>query len=423
MAGKAERLRHLISANQSLAEIESLPVLLDRLLELAQDVTGAEASSVLLWDSARDLLSFAHARNSVLGDAASDLLRRNITLRLGEGVAGWVAKERTSLIVREAQSDDRFSSNADRSTGFITRCLLCVPVLYGEELLGVLQVLNATGRDCFDKTDQELLESFAHLAAVAIVRSRLLAARLEQQRLHTQLETAARIQSHFWPRLPDPGHGSRLWAMSEPATFVGGDLYDCITLPDGSLLLYVADVAGKGLPAALVMAALWSRIRSESQAHDRLSGLMGAVNDALAELFGGDMFVTAIIGRYDPATGRLRFASAGHLPPVWVRDGKLLPPPATKGMPLGIVAGLAYEEQEVVLAPGDAVLFLTDGVTEARDGAGELFDDAGVARTLAGTMARPCGPQLVKAVAAWQKGVAAADDMTIFEIWREPGDG
>ena len=85
------------------------------------------------------------------------------------------------------------------------------------------------------------------------------------------------------------GHGSRLWAMSEPATFVGGDLYDCITLPDGSLLLYVADVAGKGLPAALVMAALWSRIRSESQAHHRLGGLMGAVNDALADLFGGDM--------------------------------------------------------------------------------------------------------------------------------------
>ena len=79
-------------------------------------------------------------------------------------------------------------------------------MLYGEELLGVLQVLNATGRDCFDKTDQELLESFAHLAAVAIVRSRLLAARLEQQRLHTQLETAARIQSHFWPRLPDPSY-------------------------------------------------------------------------------------------------------------------------------------------------------------------------------------------------------------------------
>lgn len=419
MAGKAQRLRQLIRANQSLAEIESLPVLLDRLLELAQDVTGAEASSVLLWEPERELLSFAHARNSVLGEAASDLLLRNITLRLGEGVAGWVAKERSSLIVREAHSDTRFSGTADRSTGFVTRCLLCVPVLYGDELLGVLQVLNATGRECFDETDQELLESFANLAAVAIVRSKLLEARLAQQRLHTQLETAARIQSHFWPRLPDPGHGSRLWAVSQPAAFVGGDLYDCITLPDGSLLLYVADVAGKGLPAALVMAALWSRIRSESQAHATLGGLLGAVNDALSEMFDGDMFATAIIGRYVPATGRLGFASAGHLPPLWVRSGTVLKPPATKGMPLGIVPGMTYEEQEIVLAPGDSVLFLTDGVTEARSGAGAFLDDSGIGRVLAGTRERPYGKVLAEAVASWQEGVPAGDDMTIFEIWRE----
>jgi len=419
MAGQVERLRHLISANQSLAEIESLPVLLDRLLELAQEVTAAEAASVLLWEPERELLSFAHARNSVLGESASDLLLRRITLRLGEGVAGWVAKERASLIVREAHSDRRFSGTADRSTGFVTRCLLCVPVLYGEELLGVLQVLNATGRDCFDAADQELLESFANLAAVAIVRSKLLEERLAQQRLHTQLETAARIQTHFWPRLPDPGHGSRLWAVSQPAAFVGGDLYDCIPLPDGSLLLYVADVAGKGLPASLVMAALWSRIRAESQAHASLGGLLGAVNEALVELLDGDMFATAVIGRYHPATGRLTFASAGHLPPLWLRGGNLLHSPATRGLPLGIVAGLSYEAQEIALEPGDAVLFITDGVTEARSRDGGFLDDAGVERVLRGVSTRPCGPVLAAAVADWQAGVPAADDMTIFEIWRE----
>lgn len=418
MAGKVERLRHLISANQSLAEIESLPVLLDRLLELAQEVTSAEAASVLLWEAERELLSFAHARNSVLGEAASELLRRNITLSLGEGVAGWVAQERTSLIVREAHADDRFSGAADRSTGFVTRCLLCVPVLYGEELLGVLQVLNSTDKACFDATDQELLESFANLAAVAMVRSRLLEARLAQQRLHTQMETAARIQTHFWPCLPEPGHGSHLWAVSQPATFVGGDLYDCIPLPDGSLLLYVADVSGKGLPAALVMAALWSRIRAESRAHGSVGALLGAVNDALTHLLDGDMFATAIIGRYAPADGRLSFASAGHMPPLWLRGHERIEPPATRGMPLGIVAGLSYEATEITLDPGDAVLFYTDGVTEARRPDGGFLEEEGVKKVLAGVETRPCGPRLADAVTAWQCGVAA-DDMTILEIWRD----
>ncbi|EPR44007.1 serine phosphatase [Desulfovibrio sp. X2] len=421
-SGQARRLRHLISASQSLAEIESLPELLDRLLSLAQEVTGSEASSLLLWDPATRLLSFAHARNDVLGSAAADLLRAEITLRLGEGVAGWVARERTSLIVNEARSDERFSDGADRSTGFTTRCLLCVPVVHRDELLGVLQVLNATHRTCYDAEDREVLESFANLAAVAIVRARLLKARLEQQRMTTQLETAARIQAHFWPTLPDLPHGSRLWAASRPAAFVGGDLFDCIPLPDGSLLLYVADVAGKGLPAALVMAALWSRVRTEAQVHEDVGELLAAVNEPLVDLFAGELFVTALAGRYHPASGCLQFARAGHVPPCWITPAGLCPPPETAGLPLGIAGGVSYAAAEITVGPGDSVLFLTDGVTEARAPCGTAWDEGCLGRLADGDgfpSCPPYGPAALASAREWLAGNTACDDMTVLEIWRE----
>ncbi len=117
---------------------------------------------------------------------------------------------------------------------------------------------------------------------MAVIRSRLLDKRLEQERMDTQLEAASRIQAHFRPRLPELGHGNHLYATSLPAHVVGGDLCDCLALPDGSLMICVADVAGKGLPAALVMSALWAAVRSQDLSRISLSEAVSRVNESLS---------------------------------------------------------------------------------------------------------------------------------------------
>jgi len=302
-ANLSKRLKNLVKASQSLAHIESLDDLLPQLLDLAQEVTGAEASSILLYNSGADVLEFALAKNEALGEETEQILKRNVELKMGEGLAGWVAANRKPVIIQDVQRDRRFFKEADHYTGFQTRTLLCVPIVYGEELLGVIEVLNSKDRPCFDLEDEEILDSFAQLAGVAIIRSRLLQTQLKQQKLQIELEAASQIQAQFCPQCPEIAGGSNVWAVSLPAAFVGGDLYDLIPMADGSWLTYVADVCGKGLPAALIMVALWARIRSEALVDKEVDEVLESVNSAMySRLFRHYCYGKVLAGNRENAT-------------------------------------------------------------------------------------------------------------------------
>jgi serine phosphatase RsbU (regulator of sigma subunit) len=416
----ASRLRKLIEANHSLADMESLQQLLPRLLDLARSVTDAEASSLLLYNPKRNVLQFASVQDEVVGDKAGEILKGSIELKMGEGIGGWVAETRSPVIVRDAQSDPRFFKQADQQTGFVTRTILCVPLIHRKELLGVINVLNSKSKPHFEAEDQEILESFADLAAVAIIRSRLMETRLKQQRLQTQLEAAAKIQSLFWPKLPEMASGSRVWGVSLPAAFVGGDLYDVIPMPDSSWLIYVADVADKGLPAALIMAALSSRIRSEALKHPEVDQLLESVNIAMYDLLAEEgFFATIILGKYWPDTGRMQLALGGHLPPLWVVGSRVANIPQIRGVALGVTPGAKYEKMEIGMSPGESILFITDGVTEAGNARNELFGRRRLAEYIQNAKGPPWGIGLLDAVGAWRGGAEPNDDLTIVETWRE----
>jgi len=415
------RLKKLIEANQHLACIDSPDELFPKLLDLAKNATAAEASSLMLYDRKRDVLEFASVADEVIGGDGRETLKRTVELKMGEGIAGWVAENRQPLIIKDAQKDPRFFKNADRQTGFLTRTLLSVPLVYREELMGVINVLNSKEKPCFDSKDQALLESFAHMATVAIIRSRLLAARLRQQRFKIQLEAASKIQSLFWPKLPEMGTGSHVWAISVPAAFVGGDLYDFISMQDGSWVIYVADVADKGLPAALIMVALWSRIRSEALLHEDVDRLLETVNNAMVELMAEEgFFATIIMGRYWPATGKMQLACGGHLPPLWIKRDGLRDSLDITGPSLGIIPGADYEKEEIILSPGESILFLTDGVTEAENEQNELFSHHRLVERIQKTNKPPWGNGILDAINAWQGTAKASDDLTVLEIWRDP---
>lgn len=415
----SERLKKLIQANQSLAAIESLSTLLERLLDLAQEATESEASSILLYDPKRKVLEFTLAKNNILGEKVQVELLDNVELKLGQGLAGWVAQNKESVMVQDARSDTRFFRNADMATGFVTRSLLCSPLLHGDELLGVIQVINPCRKSFFDEEDQDILESFASLASVAILRSRLLRQRLQQQRLEAQLEAASHIQGHFWPNLPDFGEHGGVWAYSKPAVFVGGDLYDCINLGDGSHLVYVADVSGKGLPASLVMAAVWSKIRSAALKFESVASLLSKANEELYDFLSEDgLFVTIIACRYTPATGSIQLSNGGHLPPLWQQKGKFTFGPILRGLPLGILPQYDYAQEEIQLEKDASILFITDGVTEARNIYGDMFENERLNSFLGQSKKKPFGSELVRELTAWCGTAEPSDDITLLEIYR-----
>lgn len=410
------RLRKLIKANQMLAQMESLPELLPRLLELAQDVTEAMASSILLYDSELHLLRFALARNDMPG-VAQQILQGDFVLRLGEGIAGAVAETRESILCDS--SDPRINRTADSVTGFQTTSLLCVPIVYKNDLLGVAQVLNPRRVENFSEDDLEILESFAHLAGVALVRSKLLDALLEQERMTVQLQAAARIQRAFLPKLPVMPSGVHVWATSDPAIHVGGDMYDCIPLPDGRMVMYIADVAGKGLGAALVGTAVWSRTRSLAMTESSPSNILKSLNEMLLNDMENALFVTVCIAIYNTGTHEVVLANAGHLRPLVISAGTVEEMALFTGLPLGIEPDVTYNDHSVVLSPEQSLLMFSDGITEARSVQHELFEDERVVALLQAKYQAPFGQALMKAVEQWQEGIPSNDDKTVLELWRE----
>jgi serine phosphatase RsbU (regulator of sigma subunit) len=417
----SSRLRKLTEANRSLAEIESLGELFPRLMDLAKEVTVAEASLLLLYNSATNLLEVVSISDDLFGDKAEELYKGKVKLGMGEGIAGWVAQNRKAVMIEDAQNDSRFSKRTDKKRDLSTRTILSVPLVQREELLGVLSVLNSKNKPFFDNEDLMLLESFADLAAVAIVRSRLLEHRIEQERFRAELSAAAKIQKLFWPKIPEIGEGSHVWGFSEPALSVGGDLYDVIPMPDASWLLYVADVAGKGLPAALMMAALSAKIRSIAPLHNEVHKILANVNKDMYELMADEgFFATMVMSRYWPRTGKVHIARAGHQYPLWVKNHGFQELTSINGIPIGIDFEAEYEKVAFDLSPGESILLVTDGITEAENENGELFGNHRLTDYFKLAHGPPWAEGLLEKIDSWRGDAVMNDDLTIVELWRDP---
>jgi serine phosphatase RsbU (regulator of sigma subunit) len=275
--------------------------------------------------------------------------------------------------------------------------------------------------------DEYLTKPVDHAALVARVKSMLRIKSLhdtvleQSDQLQAQLETATKIQSLFWPEIPELTGGSHIWAVAVPATYVGGDLYDVIPLPDGSLLAYVADVSDKGVPAALVMAALSTRIRSEARNQYEIDALLETVNNRLHSLTSEEgFFATIVLTRYWPQNGKMQLALAGHLQPLWIAESDIENLPQLNGISLGVTPDVHYEKKEILLSPGESILLFSDGVIEAENEDCELFGNDRLVGFIKDAKGPPWGEGLLDFISNWRGNSSASDDLTMLEIWRDP---
>jgi steroid delta-isomerase-like uncharacterized protein len=195
----------------------------------------------------------------------------------------------------------------------------------------------------------------------------------ERARIEQELRVARQIQQALLPEAVPELYGWQLAAYYKPAREVGGDFYDFLELGDGRLGLVVGDATGKGMPAALVMATTRGMLRAVAQALDSPGEVLRRVNDALYPDVPSAMFVTCFYAILDPAAGRLRYANAGHDLPYVLHHGEGTHELQARGMPLGMMPEMSYEEKEAVLREGESVLFYSDGLVEAHDPNYEMF--------------------------------------------------
>jgi serine phosphatase RsbU (regulator of sigma subunit) len=206
-----------------------------------------------------------------------------------------------------------------------------------------------------------------------LAQQRLEQERIERERIEHELKVARSIQQASLPKKVPDLEGWQITPFYQPAREVGGDFYDFFELEDGQLGLVVGDATGKGVPAALVMASARSMLRAVAQGTEYSpGGVLGRVNDALATDIPPNMFITCFYAILEPESGRLLYANAGHdLPYVW-QSGEAEELRA-RGMPLGLMPGMSYEQKEIVLDVGEGVFFYSDGLVEAHDPKGEMF--------------------------------------------------
>jgi predicted ester cyclase len=194
----------------------------------------------------------------------------------------------------------------------------------------------------------------------------------ERERIEQELQVARRIQQELLPEATPELDGWRIATYYGPAREVGGDFYDFLDLEDGRLGLVLGDATGHGMPAALVMATTRGMLRAVVQSLESPGEVLARVNEALVADIPPSTFVTCFYGVLDPESGRLRYANTGHNLPCRRHDGQADELRA-RGMPLGLMPGMSYEEKEVVLETGDSTLFYSDGLVEAHDPKGEMF--------------------------------------------------
>ena len=278
----------------------------------------------------------------------------------------------------------------------------------------------------YSSDDRKLLDNLAAQAAPALRVGQLVrqqqAEAATRQRFEQELEVAKLIQQNFLPKQLPELRGWQVAAYYRPAREVGGDFYDVIPLPEGKVGFVVGDVTDKGVPAALVMAATRSVLRASAQRLVNPGETLERVNEHLCPDMPEKMFVTCLYGVLDPETGHFRFANAGHdLPYVKTADGS--EELRARGMPLGLMPGMPYEEKETVLQPGDSLLLHSDGIVEAHSPDREMF---GFPRLKQCVADYPGGGELIDRVlsdlhAHTGPDAEQEDDITMVTLQRSPG--
>jgi serine phosphatase RsbU (regulator of sigma subunit) len=412
-----ERLDKHDLARETLDRYREINLLYRASETIGASLDATELPRLLLAETERVIVSDAAAvliGNDVVGD--SSILVSAATL-----VAAVTATGRPDIA-----SDEQHSA-------------LCVPLRAGENVLGVMvlgrTVAHAKGSAAlrplrpFTAGDEKLLLGLASQAGLALERARLHQQETHRQRLEQELAVAHRIQLSLLPSHPPVIPGWTFAATYQAAREVGGDFYDFLdhVADRRSVGLVIADVTGKGVPAALMMAYSRAVVRAESMAGRSPTEVLTNTNRLLLQERQTRLFLSACYAELDLDDGRLTYANAGHDAPLWISaSGDQSIELEDHGTILGAFQDIGLETREIALGAGDTVVFYTDGVTEARDGAGRLFGDerlsaAAVGAVSAGGDAEAVLRSIVGAVESFTVGAEQADDLTIVVVQREGG--
>jgi len=355
----------------------------------------------------------------LLGDESLE-----IRLPIGKGIAGLVAKTGQVINIADAYQDNRFNPEVDRQTGYHTRSILAVPIRdKSRNIIGVIQCLNKKNGK-FTATDEQFLAAFAEHIAIAIQNARLYQEALERKRLEDEMMLAAEIQRRLLPKhIPNlPGYD--IFAYHHPSRSVGGDYFDFF-VRDPLVYFTLADVSGKGVPAALLMANLQATFHVLVHKPYSMPELVAKINQHLVAHTDEDKYATLVYGCIDTTNHLLTYVNAGHVPPYiyhWNPSLPTIEELGDGGIPVGMLPDMVYKQGETHFEPGDLLLVCSDGITEAVDKQDSFFGLKRLYQFLeshAHLSAHEFGQNLLQEIQHFCGGQIGQDDLTLIVIKRK----
>jgi serine phosphatase RsbU (regulator of sigma subunit) len=406
---------------QMMLRAPALEEVLTTLLDSAVQLTNAERGLLFLKEGEGALeLRLARGKGGIsLSPEVSDYSRT-------------VVKRVSASGQEEVILEDEASGRTEMETGIIrtgTRGIVAVPLQKlhmadagGEtfvgkvpEMLGLLYLDTRSQAAAVTGLDRQVLQTLAVEGSTVIENARLFRLARDQERTQHEMFLARNIQQGLLPRELPQSDYFQVLSVTTPTEAVGGDYYDVVDLPDGRCGFALADVSGKGLPAALMAASLQGAFGAVAAGAPDLGELFRRVNDYLCDRTPPEMFATLLYGVLD-RQGGFEFVNAGHIPPLIVRTQGGVDRPESSNFPVGLFPHVEFTVDRAQVYPGDLIVTTSDGVTEARDALGGLFGDARLLSLLEACSGQTADAVVQKILASIREYVGTApqsDDLTV----------
>jgi serine phosphatase RsbU (regulator of sigma subunit) len=415
----ADKLKAMLEISSSLSKTLELDVLLPKITDnLFQLFRQADRCFLIQKDDAGKLVpKLVRTRRA----------NTETNARFSRSIVQQCLDKAAAFLSEDASTDSRFGLSQSIAD-FRIRSVMCAPLMTAEgKAVGVIQLDTQDRSKKFVEDDLKLLVGVASQVAVALENAQLHTDLLARDRFQRDLDLAKQVQRGFLPQAVPNIPGYQFYAHYEAAQSVGGDYYDFIPLPGNRLAVMLGDVAGKGIPAALLMAKLSAETRFCMLTESNPAVGVSKLNEMMLKAGMMDRFVTMAAVVLDPAQHSVIVVNAGHQTPLLYRAGSGKVEDATSsdiaGLPLGVMEGFEYASQKVDLKVGESLLIFTDGVTDALNTQGQAFLMKGVQDAVAGlkaptTTPAEVGERIIKAVKQHSTGRSPHDDIAFVSLGR-----
>jgi sigma-B regulation protein RsbU (phosphoserine phosphatase) len=392
----AERYRALLLAARNLFSLTNLDDLVENILTYSCTMMQVEACSMFLPDAATKELVIYSARGK---QDAINAFR----IPWDKGIAGSCFQQRQYMRIDDAQHDARLYRGADLKTGFVTRAMVCAPLVDRDECFGVLQAINPIDRPSFTPLDEDIFGGLVNIVTGALVRFDRELKIARETRMAQELTMAMEIQKSYLPPEELVLDRTEMRVRYRAARVIGGDFYASIPLSGGRLLAALGDVSGKGIPAALTTAQIATELQALAPiAEEGLAPYVNAVNHALCQRLAAGRFAATTFVLYNPQRATTEVICAGQFSPWRWRNDVWEPVGVPAMLALGIFKHQCYTASSFDTQPGEKWLLFSDGINEGRNRAGEEF---GIERLRASLGFGSASDVLARGWAAWENFV------------------